>query len=468
MCKKNALFDNCTFYFYPPKNVYRLNGVKANASAKHGAQIASVLGPDVTHILVARQCNTPEFWKLVNSSQLASNCVTIRSDWCSDSMDQGHKVDINEYLILESAEESPEQLLNEPKAKRARRENAIVPHEADSLAIGALSDPSTLRPALTLLKNDQNHATGNNSTDKKQVIIDMLHELMHARRSSGEEYGAKAYEKALKAIEDSGLKEIVHGSDVKHILSQRMVKLVDQICDGKLAPSFVPKTTNSRQQVLDLFCTVYGIGPYHAKKLYDKGYRTLSDLYDVLDENAKVSIVHHEDLIERMSRTEVSQHYNKVKDLARLLDENLELHCMGSYRREKPDCGDIDIIVTKKDSRIMDLNDSLSMLIDRMFRTDLATHTFTRGSDRWLGATQVTGRWRRMDILIVPSKEFGAAMLYYTGSGGFNQQMRWIAKQQGMRLNHNGLFKDGKLLESEDERHIFELLGMTYREPKDR
>lgn len=469
MSKQSGLFDNCVFYFYPPRNVSRLNGVKANASAKHGAQVASVLGPNVTHILVARQCDTPDFWNIVNSAQLASNCVIIRSDWCNDSMDQQRLIDLNEYLILESAEESPPQLLNEPRAKRARRENAIVPQDAESLGIGRLSETGKPQPGHTHAPRiDQNTGGKNSSADKKQLVIDMLHELMHARRSSGEDYSAKAYEKALQAIEDSGLKVIAHGSDVKHLVSQRMAKLIDQICDGKLVPSFVPKPTQSRQHVLDLFCTVYGIGPHHAKKLYEKGYRTLRELYDVLDENAKVSIVHHEDLVERMSRTEVSQHYAKVVELAKTLDKDLELYCMGSYRRDKPDCGDIDIIVTKKGSHIMELNDDLNDLIDRMVRTGLATHTFTRGSDRWLGATQVTGRWRRMDILIVPSKEFGAAMLYYTGSGGFNHQMRWIAKQQGMRLNHNGLFKDGKLVESEDEKHIFELLGMTYREPKDR
>ena len=77
------------------------------------------------------------------------------------------------------------------------------------------------------------------------------------------------------------------------------------------------------------------------------------------------------------------------------------------------------------------------------------------------------GPWRRIDFLLVPWDEMGAALIYFTGNDIFNRSIRLLASRKGMRLNQRGLYKDvmrgkgrekiteGELLESKSEKRIF-------------
>jgi DNA polymerase IV len=107
---------------------------------------------------------------------------------------------------------------------------------------------------------------------------------------------------------------------------------------------------------------------------------------------------------------------------------------------------------------------------------------------KWHGASQLPSSssssnrnpWRRIDLLLVPSAELGAALIYFTGNDIFNRSMRLLAGTKGMRLNQRGLYGDalrgkgrvklsqGKLLEGKDEKRIFEILGVPWRPPEHR
>ena len=86
--------------------------------------------------------------------------------------------------------------------------------------------------------------------------------------------------------------------------------------------------------------------------------------------------------------------------------------------------------------------------------------------------------WRRIDILLVPATELGAALIYFTGNDIFNRSLRLLASRKGMRLSQRGLYRetaDGRkralgreLVEARDERRIFEVLGVRWREPHER
>jgi DNA polymerase IV len=103
---------------------------------------------------------------------------------------------------------------------------------------------------------------------------------------------------------------------------------------------------------------------------------------------------------------------------------------------------------------------------------------------KWHGACSLPDRvdalWRRIDFLLVPSDEIGAALIYFTGNDIFNKSIRLLASKKGMRLNQHGLWTDvfrghnrqklnqGMLVESRSEKRIFELLGVPYRPPEHR
>ena len=51
----------------------------------------------------------------------------------------------------------------------------------------------------------------------------------------------------------------------------------------------------------------------------------------------------------------------------------------------------------------------------------------------------------RIDIRLIPYNSLYYSLLYFTGSGDFNQRMRKLAKKLGFKFNEYGLFKKEKL-----------------------
>jgi len=225
-------------------------------------------------------------------------------------------------------------------------------------------------------------------------------------------------------------------------------------------------------QYLKLFLGVYGAGMQKAQHWVAQGYKTLEDLLDhaKLSDSQRIGVVHYHDFDERMSREEVTKH-----------------EVMGSYRRGSPDCGDIDIMMTKEDADVSELMKIFGRLEARLFEVGflqcgLATHKGKDDGSKWHGASKIAedGPWRRIDFLLVPWAERGAALIYFTGNDIFNRSMRLLASKKDYRLNQRGLYKDvlrgparqritdGTLVEGESEEKIFEILGVPYRPPHHR
>jgi DNA polymerase/3'-5' exonuclease PolX len=75
---------------------------------------------------------------------------------------------------------------------------------------------------------------------------------------------------------------------------------------------------------------------------------------------------------------------------------------------------------------------------------------------------------RRLDILLVPMEELGSSLIYFTGNDLFNRRIRLVAKSKGMKLNQHGLFRKNEKIASKTEQEVFEALGLSWLEPKER
>ncbi len=127
----------------------------------------------------------------------------------------------------------------------------------------------------------------------------------------------------------------------------------------------------------------------------------------------------------------------------------------GSSRRMKETVGDLDILVTSsKPESIMDFVTGLSEVESVTLK----------------GPTKTTVRLKiglSCDIRVVERKSFGAGMQYFIGNKDHNVKVRQIAIRKGYKLNEYGLFgKNGKIIAAEDEREIYDKLGMQYPEPE--
>jgi DNA polymerase IV len=243
-------------------------------------------------------------------------------------------------------------------------------------------------------------------------------------------------------------------------------------------------------QVLRLFLGVYGCGLVQASKWIQSGHHTLDDLTKAkLTDSQKIGIEHYSDFNSRIPRAEVAAHGAVVIKALKTIDKNFEATVMGSYRRGAKDSGDIDMIITHRTASLAQIRTTVfdtfvpSLFKTKFLKVSLATmRKHDASGTKWHGASCLPGStvWRRMDFLVVPESEMGAALIYFTGNDIFNRSMRLLARKKGMRLNQKGLYKDvkrgrrgeklneGTLVEGRSERRIFEVLGVPWREPHER
>ncbi|RSL75542.1 hypothetical protein CEP51_010768 [Fusarium floridanum] len=252
-------------------------------------------------------------------------------------------------------------------------------------------------------------------------------------------------------------------------------------------------------EALQLFLGIYGVGTSQAQQWLAQGFRTLDDLKAKakLSPNQLLGIEHYDDLNTRIPRREVEALGTVVRKGAQQVDPNVELIIGGSYRRGAETSGDIDFIITKPNTESSsELRPFLDDLVHRLeaegfLVARLASSRSANDGSKWHGCCvlpKINGFndenyrpiWRRIDFLLVPETEIGAALLYFTGNDIFNRSIRLLASKKGMRLNQRGLYKDvmrgpqrvkvteGELVEGRDERRIFEILGVKWREPHER
>jgi DNA polymerase (family 10) len=109
-----------------------------------------------------------------------------------------------------------------------------------------------------------------------------------------------------------------------------------------------------------------------------------------------------------------------------------QLEYAGSLRRRRETIGDIDLIGAVKDpAKAETVTEAFTKL--PIVRDVLGQGT-TKASIRTTTGLQV-------DLRIVPKENFGAALLYFTGSKDHNVRIRGLALDQGLTLNEWGLYK---------------------------
>ncbi|XP_064465937.1 DNA polymerase lambda-like isoform X2 [Ornithodoros turicata] len=175
----------------------------------------------------------------------------------------------------------------------------------------------------------------------------------------------------------------------------------------------------------------------------------------------------------------------EVKETALSVQPDLEVIPCGSFRRGRPMCGDVDVLITHKDGTSHEnvLCRIISLLHKKGFLTDdLATPHEDGAQKKYMGVCKLArncSKHRRLDIFVVPADEFACALMAYTGSAHFNRSIRLLARKKGMTLSHQCLCADvlrkgeeklsqGHRLPTPTEESIFEHLGLKYRTPAER
>lgn len=215
-----------------------------------------------------------------------------------------------------------------------------------------------------------------------------------------------------------------------------------------------------KNQVMEKFRNIYGVGPVHALRFYKQGYKTIEDLKNNPDltEGQKEGIKYYDDLLRKIDRKNIDIFKKDIKPL--FLNEKFEI--VGSYRRKEKQSGDIDIL----------FNDATGITIDEI-KEKLKKYIVAElasGKTKYMAIIKIKENVpaSRLDIRLVNTKSWPSALLYFTGSQDFNIYCRNKAIDIGATLNEYGLFKDGKQIELDSEKEILSYLKMKYYKPEER
>ncbi|KAF2856122.1 hypothetical protein T440DRAFT_438817 [Plenodomus tracheiphilus IPT5] len=335
-------------------------------------------------------------------------------------------------------------------------------------------------------------ASNYNSENPNARTIQILQEMCKHYDQMQDSWRTLAYRKGITTLK----KQTIKITTAKQAIALPTIgpRLADKIEEIVLTDR-LRKLDNTRDDPLDavlrLFLGVYGAGLVQANKWIQAGHRTLSDLSTKakLTDSQKIGVQHYKDFNSRIPRAEVEAHGAFVKDALHTINPAFQATIMGSYRRGAHDAGDIDMIVTCPSTPLTTLQSTVfSTLVPHLFAANFlkASLATSRSHDptgsKWHGASCLPGSstWRRLDLLVVPEQEMGAALIYFTGNDIFNRSIRLLARKKGMRLNQRGLYRDvkrglkggrlneGVLVEGRCEKRIFEVLGVPWREPHER
>jgi DNA polymerase (family X) len=290
---------------------------------------------------------------------------------------------------------------------------------------------------------------------------------------SGDPFKPRAYEKAARAV--GGYPADLAGTDLKQILAIPGVgKSIGTKIHAYLTTGSIPELDDLRSQIPDgvrAMTLVPGLGPKKAMMLYEElGIASIDDLAAAVDDDRIAGLkgfgIKTQENIARGLR-QLSAAGGRVQvgvamQVAEALLEDLEglpeirrAAYAGSLRRMAETIGDVDLLVAGTDA---------GPVMERFTNLPIVTRILARGDTK---SSVITDRGLQVDLRVIPSEAWGAAMIYFTGSKAHNIRIREMAVRQGLKLNEYGLYEaaTGTLLAAETEVEVYERLGLPFIEP---
>jgi DNA polymerase lambda len=305
------------------------------------------------------------------------------------------------------------------------------------------------------------------------IIVSNLQKLATQAKSRNEAYRAQAFTKAASIIDKLSF-EIKDPNQLKGIpgIGKGILGRVVELLETKHLKEL--EGLDKKTEVIDEFTKIMGVGIKTAQKWYDKGDRTLKDVEknEKLSHAQQIGLKYKEELNLKIPRENITQ---IEKTLLKAIDKvnksfntYIILTIAGSYRRKLPQSGDIDVLVTETGGKLNEKH--INKFLDILSTEGIITDDINLGPYKYAGiCVDKDGLHRRIDFEFVRDyHSYPYELLYFTGSYNFNITMRQRAKEMGMILNQNGLYKNDILIPVKNEKEIFDVLALKYLEPEDR
>ncbi|MEE1822522.1 DNA polymerase/3'-5' exonuclease PolX [Streptomyces sp. BE20] len=291
--------------------------------------------------------------------------------------------------------------------------------------------------------------------------------------TGGDAFRARAYEKAARAV--GGHPDDIAGLDVKGLQQIPGVgKSTAEKIAGYLSTGRIEALESLRAEIptgVRAMMSVPHVGPKRALALYrDLGIASVDELAEAVradrlsevagfGERSGEKILHGIELMRQSGgRTLLDVATAQAEQIVAALAAVpgcTRCAYAGSLRRMRETVGDIDVLATAEDSAPL-----MAALTGLPQVADVIAGGPTKTSIRTTDGLQV-------DLRVVPEEDWGAALVYFTGSKAHNIRLRTIAVRAGRKLSEYGLFdaESGEKIASATEEEVYGALGLPWIAP---
>ncbi|NXE55192.1 DPOLL polymerase, partial [Casuarius casuarius] len=367
--------------------------------AQNGGRVCDQLCSEVTHIIVAEDMDCDRAFRLLKLPKLPSGLQLVKASWLSACIRDQKLLSTTGYSIFIPRRYADPRLSFFPIVPLFQTElhryftsaqdcdslqvpwawlKIISPHtkvsddedsegedagvtqgDLEALISGCYplkSSEETSDSSSTVAQPVSKWVCAQSSKSKKenhnQCITEKLEVLAKAYSVQGDKWRSLGYSKAINALK-SYHKPVTSYQEACKIpgIGKRMAEKILEILESGHLRKLDHISENV--PVLELFSNIWGAGVKTAQMWYQQGFRTLDDIRSKasLTSQQAVGLKHYADFLERMPREEAAEIEQTVRQAALALNPGLVCVACGSYRRGKPSCGDVDVLVTHPDGQ---------------------------------------------------------------------------------------------------------------------
>ncbi len=310
---------------------------------------------------------------------------------------------------------------------------------------------------------------------KNHEVAELLNDIADLLEIQDVPFKPRAFRKAAFVID--GLSEDIEEiwkkgklDDIPSVGEGIAKKISDFLEHGK--SSYLEKLKKQVPVDMEDLGRVAGLGPKTILKLYNKlNVKNMKDLEKAAKQHKIQNIeglgaAVEENILKSIEFAKLSgQRFllgtaldiaDSIKSKLKKLNYVNKVEIAGSLRRMKETIGDLDILVTSKNpAKVMDFFTKMKDV------EDVLAKGHTKSMVRLNEGLQA-------DLRVISEKNYGAALLYFTGSKQHNIALRKIAIKKKMKLSEYGLFnrKTNKMIAGKTEEECYKKLGLRYIEPE--
>ena len=332
-----------------------------------------------------------------------------------------------------------------------------------------------------------------------QLEIDLAKKNKNQKESIANSFRLKQIKNALGTIKKYPKKltkdNLSDFSELPGIGKGTIDRITEILENGRLEELKNFKDTgNEDKKAIEELESIVGVGRATAIEFIKKGIKSVEQLKNKItskeievNEKVLLGVKYYGKFLGNIPREEIekvniiiSKVINKMNKHYELDDSNKYIfEICGSYRREKPTSGDIDVLVSKLNTKMDDSDEinHLERLVKKLKKPIKSNNnqplliddiTDKNYETKYMGfAKYKDNPFRRIDIRFVSHDVYPSAMLYFTGSAELNLKMRKVAKKMKLKLSEYGLTKeDGTRLKVESEYDVFKILKIEYLHPR--